>query len=41
MDRPVWSGACCLADLDALGLDRPTTQAFVHDNGAMVFGLPL
>jgi uncharacterized protein len=39
-NHPFWPAADCLADLDALGLDEPTREAFLHDNAARVFGLP-
>jgi predicted TIM-barrel fold metal-dependent hydrolase len=39
-NHPFWPATDCLADLDTLGLDETTTQAFLHDNAANVFGLP-
>ena len=38
-NHPFWPAPDCLADLDRLGLDDPTTQAFLHDNAATAFRL--
>ena len=39
-NHPFWPAVDCLAGLDALDLDEPTRQAFLHGNAATVFGLP-
>lgn len=36
---PFWPATDCLADLDTLGLDDPTKQAFLHDNARVAFNL--
>jgi uncharacterized protein len=38
-NHPFWPARDCLVGLEDLGLDEATTQAFLHDNAATVFGL--
>jgi uncharacterized protein len=38
-NHPFWPAPDCIADLDHLNLDKPTKQAFLHDNAVAAFCL--